>query len=401
MSKQNLYISTLAILIIGFIIVELSKPKPLDLRDSFTQYDVIPKGTRILFEQLPVLFPEKDITINQAPIFESESPINTRAFDYTPNNWIFINSSFALDKWETEILLDKVKDGGSVFVAARTFGGYFADSLKINTRLLPHYFSSAIGDSLWYVSVGFDQYDKKEWLVQGRFIEQAFSSYDSTITKELGYIESSDVNFLELSIGEGKLYLHSIPEMFTNYFIRDTTYTDYSFAVLSRLPIDNTLWDEYYKAGRQELRSPMRFIISQEFLKWAWVLAIITLLLFFIFRSKRQQRIIPILVPPKNTSIQFASTVAQLYLERNSHKDIALKKIRFFLDYLRTHIYVDTTSLNDELASTISLRSGILKEQLLNLFKTIASIEEAENISETDLKKLTDQIDYFYKNSSR
>lgn len=406
MNKQRTYIAILSFMIIAFIVFELTKPKPLNLRDSFTQYDTIPLGTYILYHELPVLFPEKDIFVNEVPVFETDYFYDYESGDsYSEGNlenWIFINNVFSLDKWETELLLDQVHDGGHAFIAARQFGGYFADSLNLETTLLPYYFTKLTGDNPGEASVSFDTSSTtKSWNINARFLESAFISYDSTRTTELGYIENEDLNFIKVTHGEGVLYLHTTPELFTNYIVRDTAYTDYTFKVLSNLPVVDTYWDEYYKAGRDYIRSPMRVIISEEYLKWAWVLAIVAVLLFFIFRSKRVQRTIPLLQPPKNTSIQFASTVAQLYLEKKSHKDIAAKKIKFFLGYLRNNVHVDTSELTEELASTIAARTGIVEEKINNLFQAIELYTSQQKISESDLKNLTDRIDQFYKNSSR
>lgn len=397
MNKQKLYIAILIGLTVIYILLEISKPKPVDWSDSFVSSDTKPLGTYILKNELPVLFPGHEITINQRSLFN----LRKDSSNLGGLNWIFINATFGPDEWETELMLKHLDKGGQVFIAARNFTNAFADTLKLETEVLPSYYNWLNTDSLKQVDLRLKTPTVAEQSFPGRLVRTAFSAYDTTRTEILGTTSTGEANFVKTSIGDGALFLHSNPEVFTNYVLRDTAYTTYTFGVLSHLPVRDTMWDEYYKAGRAGNSSPLRFVISREYLRWAWFIAIAGVFLFMFFRSKREQRIIPEIKPPKNSSIQFASTIAQLYLEQASHKEIADKKIRFFLDYLRTELNVDTTELSPELAERVAVRTGIPRQQTDRLFMQISNIQSKNDLTVSELTSLTTNIDNFYKKSER
>ncbi len=396
--KQRTYIIMLSILVGLYIFVEVTKPRPLDLSDSFTRVDTIPLGTYILHEQLPVLFPDKEITENTSTLFELRDTIETDSS--LRENWIFINASLEFDRQSAEVLLQHVSRGNSAFLSARNFSGILADTLDIATQYLPYYFQDLGIDSTHFVDVSLSTSDES-WSMDDRFIPVSFSSIDSSDSDILGHIEGKDVNFIRTRFGDGYIYMHSNPELFGNYIARNPEFREYVFGVLSHLPVRDSMWDEYYKVGRRVASSPLSFVISQKNLKWAWITAVTAILLYLILRSKRVQRIIPEIEAPKNSSIEFAQTIAQLYLEKSSHQAIAEKKIRFFMDQLRQRLGVDTSELDDELSSIVSERSGVPSERVKELMKQIDFIKSQDKITAEQLKTLNNIMETFNRLSLR
>ena len=147
--------------------------------------------------------------------------------------------------------------------------------------------------------------------------------------------------------------------------------------------------------------SAVRYIVSEEYLSWAWFISLSGVLLFMIFRAKRKQRIIPDIEQPKNSSIEFAKTIGSLYLEKGDHKLIADKKIRFFYDYIRSNLGLDTSEIDADTKKDISLRSGIDKAEIDGLFDLIDKISRQDEITQKELKLLTERIDEFYNLSQR
>jgi hypothetical protein len=231
--------------------------------------------------------------------------------------------------------------------------------------------------------------------------ETYFSKVDSSLkVTVLGVNEEQNPNFIRIEYGQGKLYLHSNPTLFTNYFIRDKTGANYAATVLSYLPERTTYWDEYYKSSRRA-DAALSYVVSEEYLSWAWFLSLSGVVLFLIFKAKRKQRIIPHIKPPTNSSIEFAQTIGSLYLENGDHKGIAEKKIRFFLEYIRTNLGLETTDYDEPFLKDVSSRSGIHLQEIEFLFREIEQVEKSDSIGSKDLKKLTQQIDQFYKQSER
>ena len=227
------------------------------------------------------------------------------------------------------------------------------------------------------------------------------TSYDSTRTKELGSFDGDYLNFVEVQWGDGKFLINTTPYLFTNYYLRTPEYATYAFAALSHLPDRLTIWDNYYKDGKQSMATPMYAILDSEALKYAWFTAVMSVFLFMVFRSKRKQRIIPLLKPPENSSIRFAETIGQLYQEQGSHKEILDKKILFFFDYIKTNLHLDTSEIDEQFRNDVAIRSGIDKKEITRLFDLLELIKNSSKITDSELILLTDQIDQFYKNTQR
>lgn len=397
--KERTYYFILGGLIFIYILTQILRPKPLDWTESFSSEDKIPYGGYLIHELLPVLFPDDNITTNRAPIFEYADTTNPQ------KNWIFINKSFGIDRWETEILLSQVQQGASVFIAARNFGQAFQDSLEIDTYLNNPFLTggSILNEDTAYVNFTNPQLKTESGFPYYRSTtETYFSSFDSTFqVTSLGVNDEGNSNFIRIKFGEGELLLHSNPTLFTNYFVRDESGADYALKALSYLPARETIWDEYYKDMRLASGSAVRYIVSQEHLSWAWFISLGGVLLFMIFRAKRKQRIIPNIEAPKNSSIEFAQTIGSLYLEKGDHKLIADKKIRFFFDYIRSSLGLATSEIDKELKHDVALRSGIEETEIQALFDLIDKISGQDDITQKELKLLTERIDEFYNLSQR
>ena len=217
----------------------------------------------------------------------------------------------------------------------------------------------------------------------------------------LGNWNQNQVNFIKISWGKGNFYLNSTPHLFTNYYLRKPEQAKYAFTALSYLPIQNTVWDGYYKSGRNVAGTPLSIVLSTDGLKQAWYLALITLLLFMIFKARREQRIIPIIQPPKNSSIQFAETIGELYLEQGSHSEILEKKLKFFYEYIINHLRLNPSTIDMKFKTALSQRSGIEKQEILKLFDLIELSGSSQKVSQTQLTLITKKIDEFYKKSQR
>lgn len=396
--SERTYYVILGLIVLTYILIELLQPKSLDWTESFSSEDKIPYGGYLLHEMLPEVFPGAPIQSNQQPIFEY--PDSSRE----SKNWVFIDIEFGLDQWETNKLLSWVEQGDQVFIAARNYSQAWSDTLEINTNMENPLLSggSILTDDTARVNFTNPKLRTPEGFPYfSSTTVTHFSDVDSTLkVTVLGINEEQNPNFIRIDFGEGKLYLHSNPTLFTNYFVRDESGAKYATTALSYLPVRATYWDEYYKASRRS-DVALRYVVSEEYLSWAWFLSLSGVVLFLIFKAKRKQRIIPHIQPPKNSSIEFAQTIGSLYLENGDHKGIAEKKIRFFLEYIRTNLGLATTDFDESFLKDVSRRSGINLQEIQLIFEHIEQVQNADTISSRELKNLSQQIDQFYKQSER
>jgi hypothetical protein len=170
---------------------------------------------------------------------------------------------------------------------------------------------------------------------------------------------------------------------------------EYISGALSYLPKGKIIWDEYYKVGRGEEETPLRFILSRTALAWAYGITIVSLFCYILFEAKRRQRIIPIVAPPQNATLEFVDTIGRLYYQYGDHKDLAHKKITYFLESVRSRFYLKTNLLDEEFVEKLSEKSNVEKEQVKMLISLIRKINEAGSVTEEMLIRLSDMIDGF------
>jgi hypothetical protein len=190
--------------------------------------------------------------------------------------------------------------------------------------------------------------------------------------------------------------------LFTNYNLLKETNATYVANALSYIPADQPiLWDAYYKNGKSKISSPMHYVLGSENLKWAYYIALIGVLFFVVFKSKRVQRLIPVVEPLKNQTLAFTRTVANMYYEKSEHKNIATHKITYFQEHIRTKLHLPTSVINESFYNHLAARSGNKKEDIISLFKTITTIGQLKNITKEQLINLNKKIESFMEKQSR
>ena len=386
--KQNLkFYLTLTACAGALLLFEVLSPAPLDWSPSFSATDKIPYGNYILWRLLPHLFPHCETEVVHKPIFEV---LSDQSFKKT--NYVFINTDFPPDEVEAGMLLDFVAAGNHVFIAAQQFEGRLADTLKVD--ISRDFFRV---DS---IGVDFANGALKSGGYRYRPASAAhFSSFDTSRTTILGFDDREKVNFIQVRWDQGSLWLSSMPLAFTNYNLLAGHNRDYIFKALSYLPVQDTLWDEYYKVGRLEAATPIRYILRREPLKWAFCLALVGLGLFILFEGKRRQRIIPVIEPLPNHTLEFVETVGQLYYQQGDHKNIAEKKIKYFLEHIRTHLGVDARLTAGEWGAKLAEKTGVPMAQIAELHGYLQHIRAADALADDELARLNQLLERFHQGS--
>lgn len=223
-----------------------------------------------------------------------------------------------------------------------------------------------------------------------------------TVTLENTELEDKEIvthaNFIKVNYGDngGQFYLHTNPFAFTNYHMLNDN-EDYAATVLSFLPKQQLIWDNYKKTGRKIITSPLRFILTNAALKWAFYLALISLILFVLFKGKRTQRIIPVIEPVKNTTVEFTQTIGDLYYQNKNYQSIIEKKITYFMAFIRNRFYLETSVLNQNFIDKLALKSANSKSDTKEIVDLIVHLKSKKTATESDLIALNKKIESFTK----
>ena len=376
------------------IVLEYAAPKPPDWKPTFLKNDKIPYGTYILFNLLSDLFETENIEVNSTSFY-------MRLKDgKNINNIVIINDIFSPSESDLNILLEEVQNGSNVFIAAESFSSVFSDTLNFNISYT--WLINSIADST-PITYNFVKKNLKQ-TTDFNFPEGSYITYcetfDSLHTEILAVAMDTLPIFLKINYGEGNFFINSFPYGFTNYAILENNNHFFASYSLSYLNKDKVIWDEFYKTYKIENSSPIRFILQTKELKAAYFLLITALLLYIFFEGKRKQRIIPVVQPPSNSSLEFTETIAGLYLHSGNHKDIVEKKFTYLLEFLRNKYYIRFNEFSEEKYLQIAEKTKANVKTTQQLFSKYNELYNYKTIHQTQLLEFNKLLENFYKQCS-
>jgi hypothetical protein len=327
------------------------------------------------------------LSIVDTSSYENENVIQSVEIRNDKKGTIFsISDYYKFDERSTEELLYFVEEGNTVFISSTTLSDVLKDSLNFDIMLRNH-IETKLKSTLVNSKISFE-------LDKGAS-DYYFSKFDKNTTKILGNIHDEKYtlpNFIEIKYGEGKFILHLQPIAFTNYYLLKNNYK-YIESVCSHVDSETIYWNVEGSQGSSISDSPLRFIFSQPALKWAWYLGLFGIIIFMLFNAKRRQRVIPISEPVKNTTVEFAKTIGNLYFIEKNHKDIAEKKIVYFLEKIRKEYYLETTVLDETFMNRLHQKTSKDKTDIVKTINKINYIKNSSSLTEKDLVELNTLIE--------
>jgi hypothetical protein len=207
--------------------------------------------------------------------------------------------------------------------------------------------------------------------------------------------------------GKGSFYFHTNPIIFTNYYLKTDDGYAYAQKSFSHLNKGKIYWDEFHKVFTTEnsgggsgfSKSPIKLVLANRSLKWAWYLTLSLIGFYIIFFAKRKQRPVPVLEKNVNTSLEFVKTVGTLYFRKNQHRRLIKLKLRYFFSFVRQKYFISTGKINEDLLRKISLKSGIDYELIKKIFAEYNLANRYDRqIDADDLIRLHALLEHFYKN---
>ncbi len=367
----KLYIAFLVLIIVGIIVIDSGRPKPINWTPSYTIQDKIPFGLYVFNKEIPSLFPKQKITRFGTTVYEFLDP----KYSYSDSTYtvkgtiLLISDGNTIDDTSADELLYFVEHGNTAFLSMQSFPKKLMDSLKFDYST-----SISLADKMQQKLSATNVKDQK-YNFHSASGNVSFSSIDSTTTDVLGYQQTDTVknaNFIRVPHGMGYFLLHTQPAAFSNYVLLKDKNAEYCSAILSYIPKGELFWQSFSYNDENISGSPMRYILSQPALKWAWYLFLIGMLVFMFFNAKRRQRVIPIKEPVPNTTVDFTKTIGNLYLQEGSHHLIIEKKIIYFLEKIRSEYLIDTFQLDETFVKRLHQKTGkdpVLIENVVRLIQ--------------------------------
>ena len=356
----KIYIAILVLIFVLIFIASPNEPKPIDWRPTYSVNDKIPFGLYVFDKEINKILKSQNIqrisTVTPYEFLDLQYNTDSLVLNYNIKGTIInISEMDNIDEQSIKEIFYFVSHGNSAFLSMKEFPKYLADSLKIELKTDFQYADSTLA---WMANKNVSS--KKYYLKES--LETYFSKIDTSNTTVLGYQGNNQnkkrVNFIKVPHVNGYFYLHTQPVAFTNFNLLKKDNFQYTENVLSYIPKGDVFWYTKTQNNESISDSPLRYIMSQPALKWAWYLFLIGLLIFIIFNAKRKQRIVPILKPLPNLTLDFTKTIGNLYYQEGDHDNIIDKKIIYFLERIRNEYLIDTTKLDDEFIKKLHHKSG-------------------------------------------
>ena len=353
----KIYIVFFILFLAGIIYIDAVKPKPVNWFPSYDLTKKDPFGLYVLDKESSDLFTENKIQKVIKTLYEffnSENALVDVEYDYRGSIFL-VSEKYNLDSKSNKELFYFVGDGNTAFISCKNFPEMLMDSLNfsIDSRLQ---LSDTVNVWMANKNLGSEKYNLN--IGAGNIY---FSEIDTLTTTVLGYQgkdNKKEINFIKVPYREGYFYLHTQPASFTNYHLLKDNHFEYTEKILSYIPEGNLFWLVKDQNGEIASDSPLRYVLSQPALKWAWLLFLSGMLLFIIFNAKRKQRIVPILKPLTNTTVDFTKTIGNLYYQEGDHQNIINKKIIYFFEKIRNEYLIDTTVLDENFEKKLQLKTG-------------------------------------------
>lgn len=388
----KIYIAFLVLIVIGIILIDANRSKPIDWSPTFATKDKIPFGLYVLDNEIDTLLPKHKVERFGSTLYEYLDPkYSFKDSTYSvKGTLLFISQNNEFDESSLNELIWFVEHGNTAFLSMTDFPKKLMDTLK--TDFGNQY---SLTDSV-YFNVTNREFKHHKFKFKKGASRSYFNKTDSLKTNVLGYQEidtAKYVNFIKVPFGRGHFYLHTQPAVFSNYYLLNKENAEYCSNILSFLPKGTVFWQERGYKNDEVSDSPMRYILSQPTLKWAWYLFLIGMLTFIIFNAKRRQRIIPIKVPLQNTTVDFTKTIGNLYLQEGNHYIIIDKKIIYFLEKIRTDYLIDTFNLDETFVNRLHQKTGKDKTDIENVVRLIKKHRNNMNSDEKDVIEISKAID--------
>jgi hypothetical protein len=200
-----------------------------------------------------------------------------------------------------------------------------------------------------------------------------------------------------IEIGSGQLILVTNAEAFSNYFLLTRNNYQYAMEMLEHLNVelDNIFWDEFYRRNTNrsaEEKSIFDAILSIPSLRWAFWLLLLLCGIAIFTNLFRRQRIVPVKIHNKNTTVEFTQTIAQLYYNKKDNRNIAQKMIQYFLEHIRSSYYIPHQKLDASFAALLAGKTNQPLPKTERLVQRMAAIMNGADVSDDLLLELNRQL---------
>lgn len=336
--------------------------------------------------------------------------------------YFYIGKNYYLSTSEIKFLKGYIENGATVFISANnipeelfqsfdalkrfSMKSYYSDSAISkfrNKQVSPNRFSFINKVKSHTASVRWSYFDVLPEFDNAEEVSDVVNKERSMVQISTIHLTPDASDFLCIYYGEGRLYLHSNPVFFSNYYLTTEPGRKYTMKVLGHLP-NEPMWFDLSGGIRKpdsktgdNARPMYDFISSDASLKYAWWILIGGVVVFLIYGGRRKQRAIPVLAVPQNNTLALVEAIGHFYLKEKSYVSVFKREWNQFLGFIRFNLRFPLNELDKNSALLLSERSGVSMETIEAVFAMYAKYSIFSEITADELLDVTNTINKFYQ----
>lgn len=408
MKKALPYIIGGVLVLLLLVLVMAGRKKNFDPRITLNKKEKIPYGSYVAYHHLNYIFPDADITINKKqPGYWEDSVLQ---YDTGHQAMIILTKEFNATDDELRELFHFVSKGNDVLISSydlsRDAQDFFHLNLSYGDAGFAAYEDLTDMDTL-KLRLMHPPFPEKNLRFDypGRKFYSHFNTFDTTMSYVLERTADSSAVLLRIRAGEGNFFIHTAPLAFSNYFLLHKENMAHYNQLLSALDPKATkvVWDEYYiykpAYNQNKAPSPIRVLMEQPSFRMALLTALAGIIIFVLLGLKRRQRMIPVIPPVKNDSLEFVKTIGRLYFQKRDNKNICQKMGVYFTEHVHNHYKMNTGSMDNDFVTRLAQKSGSDQQTVQSITEYIAFLQEAPAIHDQQVIEFYQLLEKFYKTS--
>ena len=392
----KLYLAGIFLLVLIILLIDTFRIKPTNWKPTYSLDYKNPFDLYVFNREIKNIIPENRITrILSTPYEYIQNQTDTVTYLMIRQNMYFIGDT---------VILEKVKEGSNLFVSSENFVRNITDSLALKYTEADSDLSLKKLDMLT-LSLTNKNWSKADYQMKPVNNTFAFVDADAATTTILGTEKLPDgkiyPNFLNIKYGKGYIFIHNQPQVFTNHaLLSEQSSAGYVAHLLSYIPKDRpVVWfvqGQTLNPNAPKNETGLSVVFRYPALRAVWLLLVYGLLLYIFFNSKRRQRIVPVIKPLRNTTVEFVQTIGNLYYQQGNTANVIDKKIVFFLDRIRTGYFIDTSKLDERFAEKLKSKSEKDIELITEIIDFINEFRKNKTAEKKDLIHINKLIEAFW-----
>ena len=324
---------------------------------------------------------------------------------------VSIDPYFGLDSVEISRLLESAGNGNKVFISTINpervlevlrppcVGEDFTSVYEKRAKtILP-----GVTDKNGRPEISYFIREDKERFTWSYFDFQDCSEEDLEILGSFEAIGEHYANFVKFQYGDGAIYLHTTPLIFTNLHFKNETVFNHSRNIFELIPhqkmyyIDLEYTESDYSKKPPVSESPLRFVLSNPPLRWAWYI-IITLTVIYVFNAvRRTQKSIPVFTLPENETANYLDVVSRLYQKEGNHKHIIGIQEKLLHRHMRNKYRLNFNNPDQTFYIHAAKRLQMSPEYLKQTLTMLGRAKNNSTLSDEELRNIIEKIKEFYQ----